>query len=69
VKWEVGEEGLGEFGGQVERGQPRVSRLEVKLGGDTELDGERLEREGIGQGGPNNRMGVRGCLLGWKGNN
>jgi hypothetical protein len=63
---EVGEEALGEFGDQVGRGQPQVARLEVELGGDKELDGGKLEGEGVGQGGPNHRMGVRGCLPGWK---
>ena len=55
---EVGEEALGEFGDQVGRGQPQVARLEVELGGDKELDGGKLEGEGVGQGGPNHRMGL-----------
>jgi hypothetical protein len=42
----VGEEALGEFGGQVGRGQPREARLEVELGGDKELDGGRLRGRG-----------------------
>ena len=67
ARGEVREEALGEFGDQVGRGQPQVARLEVELGGDKELDGGKLEGEGVGQGGPNHRMGVRGCLPGWKG--
>ena len=64
---EVGREGLGECGGQAWSEQLRGARLEVELGGDKELDGGKLEGEGVGQGGPNHQMGVRGCLPGWKG--
>jgi hypothetical protein len=41
-----------------------LAGLEVELGGDKELDGGKLKGEGVGQGGPNHRMGVRGCLPG-----